>query len=378
VFMYQTANVLADLTNLHLIVLLDRESERAPHDELAGRCASAEFLVRMTGLPHSFGSIVPHAVREFSNGDLEWLIHRQIYLKEIDVLQLEYMPLGQYAGRFRQIPSILFEHDVYFQSVGRQLANMKRPLQRIQTTFEYLRSLRYELRLLPKVDRVQVCSAENGQVLLGYLPQLEGRLDPDYRAGIDTASYPCRFDGRRPNTLLFLGSFRHIPNQEALSWFLRSVLPRVLERIPDARLVVVGSDPPQRHALPSVGNSVELRGFVQDVREPLSECAVFVCPILSGSGMRVKLLEAFAAGIPVVSTSVGAEGLASKDGEVCALADDPESFASHIVELLQDPARAAEMAQRAREMVVQSRDMRAITARLVDSYRAEVARKRSC
>jgi glycosyltransferase involved in cell wall biosynthesis len=331
----------------------------------------------MTGLPHSFGSIVPHAVREFSNRDLEWLIHRQIYLKKIDVLQLEYMPLGQYAGQFQQIPSILFEHDVYFQSVGRQLANMKRPLQRVQATFEYLRALRYELRLLPTVDRVQVCSPENGQVLLDHLPQLEGRLDPDYRAGIDTAMYPCRFTTRTPNTLLFLGSFRHLPNQEALSWFVRFVLPRVLRRIPDARLVVVGSDPPPRHALPNLGSALDLRGFVEDVREPLAECALFVCPILSGSGMRVKLLEAFAAGIPVVSTRVGAEGLAQNDGEVCALADDPDTFAGHVVDLLADPERAAAMARRARDLVVQTRDMKAITARLVDSYRQEVARKRS-
>lgn len=377
VFMYQTANVLADLTNLHLIVLLDRESERAPHAELAARCASAEFMVRMTGLPHSFGSVIPHAVREFSNADLEWLIHRQIYLRGIDVLQLEYMPLGQYAGQFRQIPSILFEHDVYFQSVGRQLANMKGALKRVQATFEYLRSLRYELRLLPTVDRVQVCSVENGECLLGYLPVLKDRLDPDYRAGIDTAHYPYRLDGRTPNTMLFLGSFRHLPNQEALNWFLRFVLPKVVEQIPDAKLVVVGSEPPARHVLPNAGHAVELRGFVPDVREPLSECALFVCPILSGSGMRVKLLEAFAAGIPVVSTRVGAEGLAERDGEVCALADDPDQFASHIVTLLRNPRDAAAMAERARAQVVNTRDMKVITARLVESYREEVARKRS-
>ena len=73
-------------TDLHLIVLLDFENQRAPHDELAAHCASAEFVVRMTGRAHSFGSVHPHAVAEFSNGDLEWLIHRQILLKDIDVL----------------------------------------------------------------------------------------------------------------------------------------------------------------------------------------------------------------------------------------------------------------------------------------------------
>jgi O-antigen biosynthesis protein len=316
-------------------------------------------------------------VREFSNADLEWLIHRQMYLKGIDVLQLEYMPLGQYAGRFRQIPSILFEHDVYFQSVGRQLATTTGLMNRVTAGFEYLRAMRYELKLLPSVDRIQVCSAENGQYLASFLPGLKGRIDPDFRAGIDTSRYPCRFEGRSPGTMLFLGSFRHLPNREALNWFVRDVLPRILAQMPEARLVVVGSDPPPRHALPNQGHAVELRGFVEDVREPLAECAVFVCPILSGSGMRVKLLEAFAAGVPVVSTYIGAEGLAEVDGEYCALADDPQGFADRAVSLLRDREAASAMAARARDVVVRTRDMRVITTRLVEAFRNEVESRRS-
>jgi glycosyltransferase involved in cell wall biosynthesis len=176
--------------------------------------------------------------------------------------------------------------------------------------------------------------------------------------------------------MLFLGSFRHPPNQEALAWFTRQVLPRVLERCPEARVVIVGSDPPPLHSLPDLPGAIELRGFVDDVREPLSRYAVFVCPILSGSGMRVKLLEAFSAGIPVVSTRIGAEGLATIDGEICALADDPGEFAAKIVELLGDATKAGEMAQRARERVVATRDMAVLTRRLVESYRAVLEEKR--
>ncbi len=376
VFMYQTADQLVRMVDLHLIVLLDRESERAAHDELVKRCASAEFIVRMTGAHSSFGSINPHAVREFANGDLEWLIHRQILLHGIDVLQLEYMPLGQYAGDFRQIPSILFEHDVYFQSVHRQLANMT-GFKRVSATFEYLRALRYELKLLPKMDRVQVCSRENADELLSFLPDLRERMDDGYRAGIDTRHYDFRLDDRRPKTMLFLGSFRHLPNQEALQWFVRQVLPLIHTRIPNAKLVVVGSDPPPRHALPNVGeDAVEIVGFVPDVRVPLSECGIFVCPILSGSGMRVKLLEAMASGIPIVSTRIGAEGLAENNGEYALLADDPKAFADHCVDLMSNPKRAQEMAQRAWNYLMETRDMRSITAALVESYKASVARKR--
>jgi glycosyltransferase involved in cell wall biosynthesis len=138
---------------------------------------------------------------------------------------------------------------------------------------------------------------------------------------------------------------------------------------------MVGSEPPPRHALPP-SEALELRGFVEDIREPLSRYAVFVCPVLSGSGVRVKLIEAFAAGIPVVSTRLGAEGLARTDGEFCALADEPARFAQKILELFDNPSAAAEMALRARKEVETNWDSATVTRKLVASYRAALDEKR--
>ncbi len=375
VFMYQTALELSELCSLHLLILLDHEWERAPHAELEKKAASVEYLLRAEGKTRQLGSILPFAVREFANADLEWLLHRQMYLRDVDVLQLEYTALAQYGAAFQRMACVLFEHDVYFQSIGRGLARMNGLIRRAKASVEYLRALRYELRVLPGFDRIQVCSAENRDYLLSFLPQLADRLD-DNRAGIATASYQFRPDGREPRTMLFLGSFRHLPNQEALVWFSLQVLPKVVERCPDARLVIVGAEPPQRHSLPGDPEHIELRGFVEDVREPLSRYAVFVCPILSGSGMRVKLLEAFSAGIPVVSTRLGAEGLAAQDGDICALADDPAEFAARIVELFDDSAKARSLAERARERVVATRDMAVLTRNLEASYRTVLRAKR--
>jgi glycosyltransferase involved in cell wall biosynthesis len=176
--------------------------------------------------------------------------------------------------------------------------------------------------------------------------------------------------------MLFLGSFRHLPNEEALHWFVHKILPLIRAREPRARLIVIGSDPPPRHSLPEA-DAVELVGFVEDIREPLGRYAAFVCPILSGSGVRVKLLETFAAGIPVVSTRIGAEGLAQADGEVCWLADDPAQFAERVLRVFQEPAKAAEMSRRARRFVCEQRDMRVMTERLVECYRAEIRARRA-
>ena len=370
VFMYQTLRQLAKLATVHVVAMLDEPSQASAQLELRSFCASAEFLVRPP-MPARLGSIRPHAVSEFANDDLDWLIHRQIYLQRIDVVQLEYTALGQYVRAYHHIPTILFEHDIYFQSIARGLAHMPGTLARIKARYEYLRALRYELSMLPHCDRVQVCTRENGDYLAGFLPHkgvLRGRLQAGLRAGIDTTRYVFSPGGREPFTMLFLGSFRHEPNIVALDWFVNEVLPRIAARRPEARLVVVGSDAPPRFTYADLAPAVEIRGFVEDIREPLARYAVFVCPVRSGSGVRVKLLEAFSSGLPVVSTRIGAEGLARQDAEFCLLADEPEAFAAKVLQVLDDPPWAAEMAARARSEVVANWDMAAITARLVASY----------
>jgi GT2 family glycosyltransferase/glycosyltransferase involved in cell wall biosynthesis len=377
VFMYYTLRELARTCDVHAIVMLDYENEREANEELRRFCRSVEFVVRRNDRDPHLASIAPHAVHEFHTPEIEWLVQRQTLIHGIDVLQLEYTALGQYARRFERVVCALFEHDVYFQSIGRALPFIRSPLDRLKARFEYIRAIRFELELLPLCDHIQVCTLENKRYLESYLPSLAPRIDAGLRAGVDSSIYAYPGGPRRPRTMLFLGSFRHTPNQVALDWFTREVLPLVLEKLPDARLLVAGSDPPPRHAFHDPANAIDLLGFVDDIQPLFATCAVFVCPIRSGSGVRVKLLEAFASGIPVVSTTLGAEGLARKDGEFCALADDPRAFAAGVVRVLEDSAFAGEITARARLEVETNWDMAVITARLVEKYRASILQKRS-
>jgi GT2 family glycosyltransferase len=376
VFMYQTLREMAKLAEVHVVELLDWPYQEEDNLELREFCASAEWLVRPSGKPRDMGSLAPYAVREFNNSDLEWLIHRQLYTKRIDVLQLEYTPMAQYRGAFRRIVTALFEHDVYFQSVGRAFGHQIGAVGEVKARVEYLRALRYELRALPPFDQVQMCTPAQRDYLLEFRPELKSKLRAGLRAGIDTSRYEFRLAGREPLTMLFIGSFRHDPNRVALDWFIREALPIILKREPRARLVVAGSDPPPAHAYADYAGNMDMLGFVDDIREPLARYALFICPILSGSGVRVKLLEAFAAGIPVVSTRVGAEGLAKEDGAICALADDPEQFAERVLAMLANPDAGAQMAVQARAEVEAHWDMHAITRKLVEGYTEIVRAKR--
>ncbi len=376
VFMKQTLEELAPLADIHLAGFVEDSSQLDAQAALAPLCASTNFLVRKPLLRKNPATILPHAVREFDDADLHWTLHRIAYLQRVDVIQLEYTMLGQYGGEYLHIPCMLFEHDVFFQSLVRGIRRETRAGARFEYFLEYLRALHYETKLLPRMSRVQVCSEENASYLRRFIPTLTPTMDSDLRAGIRTAHYQFALAGRLTNSMLFVGSFRHLPNLEALTWFVDKVLPQVVARVPGATLVIVGSDLPPSIAFLSANPNVRLTGFVDDIREPLRDYAVFVCPILSGSGIRVKLLEAFAAGIPVVSTTVGAEGLATQSGLICELGDTPEEFAAAILRLFTDGDYARQLAVRARQEVESTRDIRKMTAKLERVYRSEVIRLR--
>jgi O-antigen biosynthesis protein len=375
VFMYETLRELSKLCEVHAVVMLDFPHEIEPNREsLPQFCTSVELIVRTAAEDMQVASIVPHAVREFQTAEIRWLIHRQIFNHRIDVVQLEYTALSQYLEKYHRIANVLFEHDVYFQSIARALPFMPDGLDKLKARFEYLRALRFELEMLPDCDQVQVCTTENRKYLESFVPAIRGRVREAMRAGVTVATYPFPGGPREAFTMLFLGSFRHLPNQIALDWFAQNVLPKILAKCPQARLLVAGSDPPAQQSYPE---SMEMLGFVDDIQPLFSKCAVFVCPIRSGSGVRVKLLEAFASGIPVVSTLVGAEGLARTSGELCLLSDDPDQFAAHVLELFNNPSRGCDLAARARAEVVAEWDMPVITRRLVESYREVLTEKRT-
>ena len=376
VFMMQTCRELAKLVDLSLLVMVDKDKEIPPHAELAAQCRSAHFYLRPQQTVHTFGTLEPHSVHEFRQRDAEWMIQREIYLREIDVVQYEYLQLAQYRGEYRRIAQFQFEHDVYFQSVSTILPQIRGLYARLAARYEYLRSLRYELRTLPLFDGVQYCSKVNAEFVYEHAPALRLTGRDDLRAGVTASEYTPVFKGRKPYSMLFIGTFRHAPNMDALYWLINHGLPRILAAEPRTKLTVIGADPPPRYSLPDFGDALDLRGYADDIITPLSEHAVFVCPILSGSGIRVKLMESFACGIPVVSTRIGAEGLSDRDGDLCRLADTPEDFAQAVIDLFSKPDEAEAMARRARREIETNWDMPTRTARLVEAYRATLEAKR--
>ncbi|MDE2491335.1 MAG: glycosyltransferase, partial [Elusimicrobia bacterium] len=169
--------------------------------------------------------------------------------------------------------------------------------------------------------------------------------------------------------LVYVGHYPHYPNEEAVVRFCRRILPRIRRRRPDATFAIVGSSPTEavlRAARETPGVSVT--GTVPDVRPHLAEAAVFVAPIRLGRGIKGKVLEAFAMGLPVVASPLAAEGLGARPGRELLAARGDAAFADAVVALLDSPARRAELGAAGRRFAVERCDWNRLAQGLGDVY----------
>ena len=186
VFMKETIRALQSRANVHVVSFVDHEGQLESQKALLPECQSALFLVRPHICLADQWTLTPNAIREFGVRDFLWAIHRTILLKNIDVVQLEYTTMGQYAGQYRNIPCMLFEHDISAQSLWRRIRAGDRDF---DTLLEYVRMRLYEPKLLKRVARVQVCSKDNADYLRTLASGLKDRIDCDIRATIDVGGY---------------------------------------------------------------------------------------------------------------------------------------------------------------------------------------------
>jgi glycosyltransferase involved in cell wall biosynthesis len=247
--------------------------------------------------------------------------------------------MAQYALRAeaesgRRMLTVLDEHNACYQIFERLARGEQNPLKRRVWKREAARLQGYEAEVCRKFARVVTVTDEDREIL----GRLAGR--GDLRAipiCVDTSEVRVVKAQEGAMEVLHLGTMFWPPNVEGVAWFGREVWPRVVARVPEARLTIVGKNPPgEVRALAKGGGNVEVSGYVEDVRPYVEKAGVFIVPLLSGGGMRVKIVDAWRWGLPVVSTRLGAEGIAYEDGENILIADGAEAFAEAVVRILRD------------------------------------------
>ena len=368
VLMLQAIQELAKRHNVSALLFVDHPEEEESNRTLERWARHVETVVRRPVLRRRL-SLRSHAQHTFFDPSFAALLDKMVFLYDIDLIQFEYTQLAQYHLPLEHTPQCLFEHDVHFRSVQRQLISGQGGLwAKARESLEWLRALRYEVAAAGEFDAVLTCHDEERRLLESLLNGRRPLVLANLRTAVDVSSYPFPGGPRQPDSLLFVGNFQHLPNLDGLQYFCREVLPRIRARRPQVTLTAVGAQAPPALERAFAGDGICLRGRVSDIREPLSQYAVFVCPIRTGAGVRVKLMEAFAGGIPVVSTSLGAEGLAATPDRDILLADSPQEFAAACLHLLEHPEAAATLADHARRLVETVYDWPVVADKLEQVY----------
>jgi len=297
-------------------------------------------------------SDLPYAIKKYESPGMRDEIARRVRDGGFDVLVCDFLAPAVNVPRGIDCPSVLFQHNVEAMIWKRHYEVQTNAAKKSYLFRQWQKMRAFEAKVCPEFDCVIAVSREDRDLM----EKEYGLKDVyDVPTGVDTEFFrPSGKHQRRAENLVFTGSMDWLPNEDAIRYFTEQILPRVRQSVPNVKLTVVGRNPyPGLLELSKRDPAVIVTGRVDDVRPFMEEAAVYVVPLRIGGGTRLKIYEAMAMEKPIVSTSIGAEGLPVEDGQEIVLADTPETFADAVVKLIQQPQVADEIGQRAATKVRQ-------------------------
>ena len=305
--------------------------------------------------PHDPWGIEPKGAQLWDVPSAHALINEILASEPIDILQLEYTEMGQF-GRpdYARVKVVLSEIDVTFRTrLRRHRAGINRRYA-VNRNFgnslmDILRELRFELRAAARADQIHVMSEADGTYLGRFLPS-GGRTIRVVPNAVDVDEFTPPSAPRSSTQLLFIGNFDHLPNQDALDYLMTDIWPSVRSRVPEATLQIAGARAGELVYRYDGRDGVSVIGEVPDTIPHYQQCAAMIAPIRAGSGTRLKILEALACATPVVTTTIGAEGIEGVPGEHFLIGDTTASFIDAVCSILDNSALRVRLGEAGRRL----------------------------
>ena len=314
-------------------------------------------------------SSLPYAVGKYRSRAFARQLRQLLHEQSFDLIVCDFLFPAVNLPKTLPCPSVIFTHNVESE-IWRRHAEIKTgALGRFLYGMQYRRMLRYEQRTLARFDGVLAVSEADSDTFRRLYPDAIRGPVSIVATGVDTDYFTpaARISPPGPQTsrsLVFTGSMDWLPNEDAMVFFCREVLPLIRREEPDVTLSIVGRAPTPAVTALARQHGVIVTGRVDDVRPYVRDAAVYIVPLRIGGGTRLKIFEAMAMAKAIVSTTVGAEGLPVTDGEHVCLADEPQAFASAVVSLLRDVDRRRQLEDAARALVLERYDWSAVAGQL--------------
>ncbi|MBI2428798.1 MAG: glycosyltransferase [Ignavibacteriales bacterium] len=342
----------------HEITLLCfKRDETADISELSKYC-------RIFIVPHStknsvFGLInnlfneTPYNISKYMSVEMEKYLRRLLSTNRFDIVHVDHLHMAHYGVLCKKefdLPIVLREHNIESTIMERFAKTVKIPIVKMYLEIQRKRIEYYESKMTQEFDLCAVITDSDNRRL--------NRLQPLARTAVIPGGVGAQYfvggneSQREPFTMSMFGGFDWIPNQDALTWFVEEMMPNVVKKYHQAKLIVIGKNVP-RKIMKYESEHIVFRGFVADLKTEVQRYQMTLAPLRIGGGIRLKILESFAMKTPVVSTSVGCEGIECNDGKEILIGDTPDQFVQRIFQLFEDQKFRTSIAENAYNLALQ-------------------------
>lgn len=382
----KTYNLLQYLGRRHdvtLVSLVRSERERAHAESLRGLCREvytvpfqrslrrdAWYLARSLLRGESF------IIQRDAAPELETLLNDLTQREKFDIIHADQLNMARFAVRLRGGARVLDEHNAVWTIVARMARQTSLPPKRLLLELEARRLRRYEGAICNRFDAVLTVSEPDRRFLELAAAESGVGLPPTtvIPIAVDARGSPPVRRVATPRTILSMATMFWPPNVEGVLWFAKAVYPLVKREAPEVNFAIVGARPPASvRRLADLDPSIKVTGYVEDPQPYLEQTAALIVPVHAGGGMRVKILEALARGLPIVSTTIGYEGIDLIPGEHLLVGDTPEDFAAALIRILRDPALGRRLATAGRRLAEERYDWRTVNPAIETAYAAALA-----
>lgn len=361
-FTYEIIKVLSQRHKIHLLSRIEPD-QVAFVNEMEKFCAHIELFPFKTPETANIVSILRIIVSYLS---LELKANRLMKSGRFDLVQVEHVETGLLIRRVRNLPMILDAHDVITKPAKRRYVASRGILDKMVNYFRCKITKKIETYITRKFDMVFTRSEQDKEILSKLNRDLPITVVP--HPVMDTI--PALGYKREPKTLLFAGAMHRDVNIESVLYFYEKIWPHIRREMPDVRFYIVGNKPDQRVlALAKKDKNVVVTGFVEKLEPYYLKASVFVSPLFIGGGIIAKNLQAMALGLPVVTTSIGNEGIEAAPDRDILIADDPDVFAEKVILLLRNTQKWEEIAQNGRVFALKNFGLESVVKKIEDSYR---------
>ncbi|MFH1202026.1 MAG: glycosyltransferase [Candidatus Omnitrophota bacterium] len=359
--MYNSLKSLRDKYEIILVSFIENQDQERHIPELNKLCKKVFTVLRRPTWHSVFNKVtLPAFIKYFYAKEMAGLIKSCLNDYRIDLVQIEYANMAYYAKFIPNIPKILVEHDTSIYTLSNSYE--KPAFGRIFRFFDWLNWVLFQKRIYLYFDKIVTFTEEDRKIARRAVSPDKISVIP---IGIDLASYQLPKDINKSIDILFVGHMLHYPNVDGLLYFCDKIFPLIKSKMPGVNFHIIGSNMGSID-LEKIKDDKNIRivGEVDDVRPYLARSKLLVSPIRKGAGLKVKILEALAMGIPVVATSQSVKGLKIEPEDPVYIGDTPGKFSDTVIGILNNGLSQNGLAEKARGVIDRFYDSKGISSQM--------------